>query len=47
MKNREKRLNKEEENLYELCLRKGLIEETKFGYIFKPEFFETLEMYEE
>jgi hypothetical protein len=35
------------DDLYEICLKKGLIEETEYGYIFKPEFFETLEIYEE
>jgi hypothetical protein len=35
------------DDLFELCIRKGLIEKTEYGYIFKPEFFETLEIYEE
>lgn len=35
------------EDLFELCIRKGLIEKTEYGYYFKPEFFETLEIYEE
>jgi len=35
------------EDLLEACIRKGLIEKTPFGYIFSPEFFETLELYEE
>lgn len=34
------------ENLFELCLKKGLIEKTEYGYYFKPEFFETLELYD-
>ena len=36
-----------ENDLFESCLKKGLIEKTKYGYYFKPEFFETLEIYEE
>lgn len=36
-----------DEDLFELCMRKGLIEKTEYGYYFKPEFFETLEIYEE
>ena len=35
------------EDLFEICIRKGLIEKTEYGYYFKPEFFETLEIYEE
>lgn len=35
------------EDLFEICIRKGLIEKTEYGYYFKPEFFETLEVYEE
>ena len=35
------------EDLFEMCLKKGLIEKTPYGYYFKPEFFETLEIYEE
>ena len=35
------------EDLFDVCLKKGLIEKTKYGYYFKPEFFETLEIYEE
>ena len=35
------------DDLLELCLRKGLIEKTEYGYYFKPEFFETLEIYDE
>lgn len=33
------------ENLFELCIKKGLIEKTEYGYYFKPEFFETLDIY--
>ena len=33
-------------DLFEICLKKGLIEKTEYGYYFKPEFFETLEIYE-
>jgi hypothetical protein len=35
------------EDLFDVCLRKGLIEKTEYGYYFKPEFFETLKIYEE
>ena len=35
------------ESLLEECIRKGLIEKTEYGYYFKPEFFETLKIYEE
>ena len=35
------------EDLFETCIKKGLIEKTEYGYYFKPEFFETLEIYEE
>ena len=35
------------DDLFDICIRKGLIEKTENGYIFKPEFFETLEIYEE
>ena len=34
-------------DLFNLCLKKGLIEKTPYGYYFKPEFFETLDIYEE
>ena len=34
-------------DLFELCVKKGLIEKTEYGYYFKPEFFETLEIYED
>lgn len=35
------------DDLFERCIRKGLIEKTTFGYYFTPEFFETLELYKE
>lgn len=35
------------EDLFDICIKKGLIEKTEYGYYFKPEFFETLELYEE
>ena len=35
------------EDLFDVCIRKGLIEKTEYGYYFKPEFFETLELYDE
>ena len=35
------------EELIEHCIEKGLIEKTEYGYYFKPEFFETLEIYDE
>ena len=35
------------EDLFNTCVRKGLIEKTEYGYYFTPEFFETLEIYEE
>jgi len=35
------------DDLIEKCVKKGLIEKTEYGYIFKPEFFETLEIYED
>jgi hypothetical protein len=44
------RNNPEIEELNEIlehCIRKGLVEKTEHGYIFKPEFFETLEIYED
>jgi hypothetical protein len=33
--------------MLDLWLEKGLIEKTEYGYYFRPEFFETLEIYEE
>jgi len=44
---RKKGENQIKEDLFEICIRKGLIEKTEYGYYFKPEFFETLEVYEE
>ena len=35
------------EDLLDICIRKGLVEKTEYGYYFKPEFFETLEIYED
>jgi hypothetical protein len=35
------------DELIEHCVKKGLIEKTEYGYYFKPEFFETLEIYDE
>jgi hypothetical protein len=35
------------DDLFDRCIRKGLIEKTTFGYYFTPEFFETLELYNE
>lgn len=34
-------------DLFNICIKKGLIEKTEYGYYFKPEFFETLELYED
>ena len=31
--------------LIQLCIQKGLIEKTEYGYYFKREFFETLDLY--
>jgi hypothetical protein len=36
-----------QEDLFDRCIRKGLIEKTTFGYYFTPEFFETLDIYDE
>jgi len=35
------------DDLFERCIRKGLIEKTAAGYYFTPEFFETLHIYDE
>jgi hypothetical protein len=35
------------EDLFERCVKKGLIEKTPYGYYFTPEFFETLEIYDD
>jgi hypothetical protein len=40
-----KKPHKTKENIFELCIKKGLIEKTEYGYYFKPEFFETLDIY--
>jgi hypothetical protein len=40
------RTQSEKENMFDYCLRKGLIEKTPYGYYFKPEFFETLSIYD-
>lgn len=34
-------------DLFDKCVRKGLIEKTPFGYYFTPEFFNTLDIYDE
>ena len=34
------------DDLFDLCIEKGLIEKTEHGYYFRTEFFETLEVYE-
>jgi len=36
-----------QDDLFDRCIRKGLIEKTPFGYYFTPEFFETLDIYDE
>jgi len=36
-----------DEDLFERCVRKGLIEKTPYGLYFTPEFFETLHIYDE
>jgi hypothetical protein len=33
------------DDLFDQCLRSGLIEKTSTGYYFKPEFFDTLALY--
>ena len=35
------------DELFNLCIEKGLIEKTEHGYYFRTEFFETCEIYEE
>ncbi|UCD14267.1 MAG: hypothetical protein JSW60_02305 [Thermoplasmatales archaeon] len=47
IKKGKKQINKQYDDLFELCIEKGLIKKTEYGYYFKPEFFETLEIYEE
>lgn len=34
-----------QDDLFDRCVQKGLIEKTACGYYFTPEFFETLEIY--
>ena len=36
-----------QDDLFDRCVRKGLIEKTACGYYFKPEFFETLDIYDD
>ena len=36
-----------QDDLFDRCIRKGLIEKTPYGYYFTPEFFETLDIYDE
>jgi hypothetical protein len=36
-----------QDELFDRCIRKGLIEKTPYGYYFTPEFFETLDIYDE
>jgi len=33
------------DDIIQLCIEKGLIEKTEYGYYFKREFFETLDLY--
>ncbi|RLF30042.1 MAG: hypothetical protein DRN05_00260 [Thermoplasmata archaeon] len=47
IKKNRKNISSKQKNLYEICIKKGLIEKTPYGYIFKPEFFETLKIYED
>lgn len=35
------------DELFDRCLRTGLIEKTSAGYYFKPEFFDTLALYDQ
>ena len=35
------------DDLFELCLEKGFIEKTAYGYYFTPDFYKTLEVYED
>ena len=34
-----------QDELFDRCIRNGLIEKTPYGYYFTPEFFETLDIY--
>jgi hypothetical protein len=36
-----------QDDLFDRCVRKGLIEKTSYGYYFTPEFFETLDIYDD
>jgi len=36
-----------QDDLFDRCVRKGLIEKTACGYYFTPEFFETLDIYDD
>ncbi len=38
---------KVQDDLFDRCVRKGLIEKTACGYYFTPEFFETLDIYDD
>jgi hypothetical protein len=40
-------VGKLDDDLFERCIRKGLIEKTPYGLYFTPEFFETLNIYDE
>jgi hypothetical protein len=46
-KNMEEETETVHDDLFERCIKKGLIEKTPYGYYFTPEFFETLEMYDD
>lgn len=35
------------DDLFNICIEKGLIEKTEHGYYFRTEFFETLGLYDE
>lgn len=35
-----------QDDLFDRCIRKGLIEKTSYGYYFTSEFFETLDIYD-
>jgi hypothetical protein len=35
------------DDIFERCIKKGLIEKTPYGLYFTPEFFETLDIYDE
>jgi len=50
-KSKEKTMHEEvvtvQDDLFDRCVRKGLIEKTACGYYFTPEFFETLDIYDD